>query len=136
MQREWLGSKWIRKERRLAIYLRDGLACVYCGVGMEDGAFLSLDHVKPWSKGGNNESCNLVTCCKRCNDSRGNRGLRAFTEAVAAYLNHGVEARDIERHVRNCQVRKTDVAFAKKLIAVRGSYGKALNTPHLNTRKG
>ena len=29
------GSKWIRPEKRMAIYLRDGLACVYCGEGVE-----------------------------------------------------------------------------------------------------
>jgi len=37
------GMNWIRKEKRLAIYLRDGLACGYCGQSIEDGAKLTLD---------------------------------------------------------------------------------------------
>jgi 5-methylcytosine-specific restriction endonuclease McrA len=44
---EWQGMNWIRQEKRLAIYLRDGLACGYCGDSVENGAKLSLDHLKP-----------------------------------------------------------------------------------------
>lgn len=29
------GSKWIRPEKRLAIYHRDGFACIYCGATAE-----------------------------------------------------------------------------------------------------
>src|SRR5438128_11454104 len=32
------GMNWIRPEKRLALYLRDGLACCYCGEAVEDGA--------------------------------------------------------------------------------------------------
>ena len=45
---------WINVRRRLAIYLRDGMACVYCGSGIEDGIKMTLDHVIPleqeWSE--------------------------------------------------------------------------------------
>ena len=68
----WQGMKWIRNEKRLAIYLRDGLACVYCAESVEDGATLTLDHLKTHFRGGSNEAGNLVTACKRCNSSRGN----------------------------------------------------------------
>ncbi|KKK72946.1 hypothetical protein LCGC14_2898780, partial [marine sediment metagenome] len=34
------GMNWIRPEKRLAIYLRDGLACCYCGATVEDGTKL------------------------------------------------------------------------------------------------
>ena len=69
------GSKWIRPEKRLAIYLRDGLACAYCGAKAEDGKPLSLDHLLPCSKGGGNHEGNLVTCCLKCNSRRGNMDL-------------------------------------------------------------
>lgn len=47
LRRKWHGGKWIRVERRLGIYLRDGLACVWCGASVEqDGVQLSLDHLK------------------------------------------------------------------------------------------
>ena len=114
------GAKWIRREKRLAIYLRDGLACAYCGVGIEDGAILTLDHLTPNAKGGSNASDNLVTCCHRCNSARGTRPVRTFTRAVADYLNHGIKAEDIEGHVRNCVRRTLDIPAAKKLIAARG----------------
>ena len=48
------GSKWIRPDKRLAIYLRDGLACAYCGDSVEEGAKLSLDHLTCHSHGGSN----------------------------------------------------------------------------------
>lgn len=122
------GMNWIRQEKRLAIYLRDGLACAYCGHSVENGASLSLDHVKPHSKGGDNHESNLVTCCERCNKSRGNRSLRAFTRAVAEYLHHGVEPKEIENHVRACTRRdlKAHKAEAKGMVARRGSAARVL----------
>ena len=59
------GMNWIRKEKRLAIYLRDGLACCFCGEGVEDGAKLTLDHLTPHSHGGTNGAENLATACHR-----------------------------------------------------------------------
>jgi hypothetical protein len=123
----WQGMNWIRPSKRLAIYLRDGLACCYCGDTIEQGAKLSLDHVKPHSKGGTNHTTNLVTCCKRCNDSRGNRSVAKFSRDVATYLNHGVTAESIVAHVRNCRFRKIDVDEAKELISRRGGFTAALN---------
>lgn len=125
----WQGMNWIRQEKRLAIYLRDGCACGWCGSKVEDGAQLSLDHYVPHCKGGSNKETNLVTSCKRCNDSRGARSAKAFSTAVAQYVNHGVRADAILAHVRDCKTRslKPFIAEAKRLIALRGSAFKALN---------
>lgn len=71
--KNWQGSNWIRQDKSFAIYLRDGQACVYCGVGMEEGVTFSLDHLVPHSHGGNNHESNLVTSCLKCNQSQGNR---------------------------------------------------------------
>ena len=57
---------WIRKEKRIAIYNRDGNICLYCGSNNN----LSLDHIIPRSKGGSNDTSNLITCCIACNSSR------------------------------------------------------------------
>jgi 5-methylcytosine-specific restriction endonuclease McrA len=120
-QDNWQGMNWIRQTSRLAIYLRDGMACAYCGSAVEDGTQLSLDHLKPWSKGGSNKPTNLVTCCSKCNSTRGNRSVRAFCKDVATYLN--TDAKAIERHVRNCA--KRDMKEVRKeanvLIKRRGS---------------
>lgn len=120
------GMNWIRKEKRLAIYLRDGLACCYCGEGVEDGAKLTLDHLTPHSAGGSNAADNLVTACHRCNSSRGNRDWKAFAGAVAAYLNHGVQTQQIIDHITTTVQRPVDIKAAKALIAQRGGYTQAL----------
>lgn len=116
------GMKWIRTAKRLAIYLRDGLACAWCGATIEDGTILTLDHLTPQSKGGSNHERNLVTCCKRCNDSRGNRSVNRFAGVVAAYLNHGVTPADILVHVQLTRRGKLDIKAAKDLIARRGGF--------------
>lgn len=120
------GMNWIRKERRLAIYLRDGLACVWCDESVEDGAQLTLDHVVVYAKGGGNDSTNLVTACARCNSSRGRRSTRAFSVAVAGYLNQGVKAETIYAHVNRTRQRVVDVQAAKDLMAARGGFVAAL----------
>lgn len=121
------GSKWIRKEKRLAIYLRDGLACVYCGRGLED-VQLTLDHVIPRSQGGLHEATNLVTACTACNSARHDRPVEEFVEAVALYINHDISAADILTFVHETRQRKLNVDEAKKMIARRGGYTEALHT--------
>lgn len=127
-QGNYQGMNWIRQEKRLAIYLRDGLSCAYCGASAEIGTQLSLDHILPHSKGGTNAETNLVTCCSRCNSSRGNRDLEVFAAAVAGYINHGVTAEDIIAHVKDCAGRglKTAKAEAKTMMDRRGSAAKVL----------
>ena len=71
---------WIRPASRLAIYLRDGGRCLYCGaagwgVTWKQVAPLSLDHVVPRSQGGSNRPDNLITACVDCNAERQALGL-------------------------------------------------------------
>lgn len=120
------GMNWVRQSTRLAIYLRDGLACAYCGESVEDGARLTLDHLKPRSKGGTNDPVNLVTCCFRCNSSRHDRSWQRFAASVAEYLNGGVDAADIKRHVRDCVKRPLPRGEAKRLVDRRGSCAAVL----------
>ena len=120
------GSKWIRREKRLAIYLRDGLACAWCGHGLEDNAALTLDHLTPNSLGGSNEATNLVTACRQCNTVRGVRPTPEFAAAVAGYIDADTQA--ILDHIDDLVARPVDVASAKDLIAARGSYTEALQS--------
>lgn len=120
---------WISQHKRLAIYLRDGLACCYCGTTCEESQ-LTLDHLKPYSKGGNNEASNLVTCCQKCNSSRGNRSYTKFAASVASYLNHGLVAADILAHIRRCIRRTLDLVYAKQLVDRQGSCFKVLQNVH------
>jgi 5-methylcytosine-specific restriction endonuclease McrA len=113
------GGHWVRDTTRLAIYLRDGMACCYCGATQESGAQLSLDHLRPASRDGQNAPANLVTCCLRCNSSRGTRSVAAFARAVAEY--RGTDAASILRHIRACARRALPRAEARELIARRTS---------------
>jgi hypothetical protein len=65
-------GQWIRSEKRLAIYVRDGFQCVYCGQNLKGAAAtdVTLDHLLPRSAGGSNDATNLVTACRSCNCSR------------------------------------------------------------------
>ena len=125
---DWQGMNWIRQTTRLAIYLRDGMACAYCGHSVEDGASLSLDHLLPHSQGGSNEATNLVTACLRCNESRGTRPVAEFAIAVASYLNHDADPSQIAQHVYGlaCQPLALYRAEANALIARRGSVSRVL----------
>lgn len=58
--------------RRLRIYMRDKFRCQYCGE-KKGVAELTLDHILPRSRGGDNSPVNVVTACLPCNNRKGNR---------------------------------------------------------------
>lgn len=124
----WNGMNWIRQDKRLAIYLRDGCACMWCGQGAEDGVVLSLDHIKPADDGGSNSERNLVTACVSCNTRRGKRSAEEFAHAVAEYVNHGVTPEDILAGIRSNTRRalRTYREEARALIQRRGSAARAM----------
>jgi CRISPR/Cas system Type II protein with McrA/HNH and RuvC-like nuclease domain len=101
------GSKWIRPERRLAIYIRDGFCCAYCGRDLRAAraAEVTLDHLTPRSQGGHNKETNLVLACLSCNSSRGDKPWMQYATGGA-----------IER-IRSCRMRKINVELAKAIIA-------------------
>jgi hypothetical protein len=107
---------WIRPTTRVAIYMRDGLACGWCGTTIEDGARLTLDHCVPRSKGGSNKPTNLITSCFKCNSSRGNRTLISFAKAVAGYVNHDMTANSILRHITTIRRRALPTLQARQII--------------------
>ncbi|WP_456455398.1 HNH endonuclease [Thermovibrio sp.] len=57
---------------RRAIFIRDNFTCAYCGKALKDSE-ATVDHVVPKSRGGKWEWENLITCCKDCNQRKGNR---------------------------------------------------------------
>src|SRR5215813_3261509 len=76
---------WIRRDKRLSIYLRDGFFCLACNLDVRDvpQCRVTLDHVVPLKRGGRNEAMNLYTCCISCNSKRGAQSLRqAFDQDV------------------------------------------------------
>jgi len=93
----------VRKDLRLAIYLRDSFRCVYC-CGDLHGAEptdITLDHIKCHVDGGSNDASNLVTACRSCNCSRQDKPVAKFC---------GVETR---KDIRRLTARK--IASYRKL---------------------
>lgn len=103
----WQGMNWIRKEKRLAIYIRDNFTCTCCGASLKNAApgNVALDHLMPRSAGGSNEAANLVTICRACNSSRGDKPWVDFYPGGA-----------IDR-VNTLRVQPLNIELAKALIA-------------------
>lgn len=59
----------LAKGRRLEIFERDRGVCRECG----SGDWLTIDHIKPRSKGGTNAPSNLQTLCYDCNHLKADR---------------------------------------------------------------
>lgn len=52
---------------RALVLMRDGARCQLCGATPQSGARLHVDHIKPWSKGGETVIENLQILCEPCN---------------------------------------------------------------------
>lgn len=57
---------------RVNIFRRDSYKCQYCGMDCFTSK-ATLDHVQPQSRGGLSSWENLVTCCSKCNNKKGNK---------------------------------------------------------------
>lgn len=83
------GSKWISKAARLAIYIRDGFECQYCGRDLREApaAQVTLDHLDPRSgtmcPAERRNPRRLVTACLRCNSSRQDKPWTEFATGGA-----------------------------------------------------
>ncbi len=63
------GSRMIPVSRR-GVLRRDGHRCAYCKRSAN-----TIDHVQPKSRGGSDSWENLVACCLRCNNKKGDKTL-------------------------------------------------------------
>ena len=110
------GSKWIRPERRMAIYARDGFACTFCGETADEGVALSLDHVLPREMGGGHESTNLVTACVSCNSAKRDLSMRAW---FAVLRDKGIDTTKMSVKIKKATARAVDIKLGKALVAAR-----------------
>ncbi len=67
-------SRNISQRMRFKILLRDGFSCQSCGASplTGRGVELHVDHILPWSSGGETVEENLQAKCVRCNLGKGN----------------------------------------------------------------
>jgi hypothetical protein len=64
----------ISERQRFRVLVRDGFRCGTCGASplTQRGIELHVDHIVPWTRGGETRDDNLETKCKRCNLGKGN----------------------------------------------------------------
>lgn len=62
-------SRDINLRLRFKVFQRDNFKCCICGrsPATTSGLELQIDHIKPWSKGGETTLDNLQTLCRDCN---------------------------------------------------------------------
>ncbi len=117
-QKRTQGMNWIAKDKGLAIYLRDEFRCVYCGKDLHGAGAgeVGLDHVKCYSAGGSNDESNLVTCCRSCNSSRGDKKINDWADEPTR--------KAIKRNTR----RKLDKyrKLAKEILGETASWDEAM----------
>lgn len=96
------GGKWIRPEKRLAIYLRDEFHCVYCNANLHnvDPFEITLDHVKCRSNGGNNHESNLITACRSCNSARGDKKISEWADVATRKTIRRNTARKLAKYLK------------------------------------
>ena len=76
------------------LFKRDDYLCLYCGLTLP-AQLLSRDHIRPFSRGGEDIWTNVVTACRRCNNAKASRtpeeaGMQLlavpFTPTYAEYI--------------------------------------------------
>lgn len=78
-----------RRLSRRAVFARDGYTCQYCGVETRE---LTLDHIKPRSRGGPHVWENVVSACIPCNHRKagltpGQANMRLLRQPRAPHPN-------------------------------------------------
>jgi hypothetical protein len=69
-----LNKRYISEKKRLKVLKRDNYKCQKCGrsPATHRELFLHIDHIKPFTKGGDNSVENLQTLCNKCNLGKNN----------------------------------------------------------------
>ncbi len=62
----------------MGLFLSHSYSCYYCGKQSTDPKEMTLDHVVPMSRGGDNHISNCVPACWDCNLSKGNKSEKQF----------------------------------------------------------
>lgn len=59
---------------RFKVLQRDNFSCVFCGASpaKDQNVILNIDHIIPWSAGGETTITNLQTLCQKCNLGKNN----------------------------------------------------------------
>lgn len=70
---------------RSAVWQKTAGRCFYCGTQTDPFKTFWIDHMRPRSRGGNDELENLVPSCLTCNRRKGKRTVEQFRQMIARY---------------------------------------------------
>ena len=102
----------LRPAKRERIFRRDRYHCVYCALPFAADE-LTLDHVQPKMRGGDDSEGNLVTCCRTCNRAKAGR-------AAWHYLSSHADARtNFLAAVAGCDASHAQRVWDRHLRAIR-----------------
>lgn len=79
-----IAKKAVGKPTRALILKRDNHTCQYCEY---KGPKLTIDHILPKSRGGQDTWQNLVTSCYECNNCKDNRTPEEWAQALKKVFN-------------------------------------------------
>lgn len=76
-------SRAISWRLRFLVMRRDNFKCCGCGrsPAMQPGLILHVDHIHPWSKGGETVFDNLQTLCEQCNIGKSDLSMEVANQA-------------------------------------------------------
>ena len=95
--------KSVSTRRRFEIFKRDGFTCQYCGK-RPPNTILHLDHIIPVSKGGTNQTENLITACIDCNLGKSNILLDNSKESLQHITERKKEAaKQLRAYIKSCK---------------------------------
>lgn len=63
--------------------------CAYCGHPPIDNASLTIDHIKPKCRGGEDRTSNVIPACAECNSSKGSRDWLEWYSDQSFYSVYG-----------------------------------------------
>ena len=111
--------KSLSRTLRFEVFKRDKFTCQYCG-RTPPSVILEADHIVPVSKGGQNESLNLVTACEDCNRGKSDKQLSSVIPSRAAEIKRKREQLDQTREYNDflMEVRNSELRMIEEI----GSY--------------
>lgn len=80
-----LNSAQARRQWRAGIRAAWNDRCAYCGQPPIDEESLTIDHVKPRCKGGEDRTSNVIPACRSCNQAKGSEEWVSWYSRQAFY---------------------------------------------------
>lgn len=90
-----LNGRQAKRQWREAIKKAWKNQCAYCGKPPIDDNSLTIDHIKPRCRGGEDRTSNVIPACSSCNSAKGSQHWQEFLRNSEFY-NPETEARILE----------------------------------------